>query len=30
MNKELFIEELYKLGINVTEDQLSKLNKFYK
>ena len=30
MNKELFIEELNKLGINVTEDQLSKLNKFYK
>lgn len=30
MNKELFIEELNKLGINVTKDQLSKLNKFYK
>ena len=30
MNKELFIEELNKLGINITEDQLSKLNKFYK
>lgn len=30
MNKELFIEELNKLGINITEDQLNKLNKFYK
>lgn len=30
MNKELFIEELNKLGINITEEQLNKLNKFYK
>lgn len=30
MNKELFIEELKKLDIEITEDQLSKLNKFYK
>lgn len=30
MNKDLFIEELNKLGINVTEEQLNKLNKFYK
>ena len=30
MNKELFIEELNKLGITITEEQLNKLNKFYK
>ena len=30
MNKELFIEELKKLGIDITEEQLNKLNKFYK
>lgn len=30
MNKDLFIEELNKLGINITEEQLNKLNKFYK
>ena len=30
MNKELFIEELKKLDIEIIEDQLSKLNKFYK
>ena len=30
MNKELFIKELNKLGINITEEQLNKLNKFYK
>ena len=29
MNKELFIEELNKLGINITEDQLQKLDKYY-
>lgn len=30
MNKELFIEELKKLGIDITEEQLNKLNSFYK
>lgn len=30
MNKELFIEELKKLNIEITEEQLSKLNKFYE
>ena len=30
MNKELFIEELNKLGITITEEQLNKLNSFYK
>ena len=30
MNKELFIEELKKLNIEITEDQLQKLNKFYE
>ena len=30
MNKDLFIEELKKLGINITEEQLNKLNSFYK
>ena len=29
MNKEQFIEELNKLGISITEEQLKKLNKFY-
>lgn len=30
MNKELFIKELKKLNIEITEDQLQKLNKFYE
>ena len=30
MNIELFIEETKKLGINLTENQLEKLNKFYE
>lgn len=30
MNLELFIEETKKLGINLTSDQLLKLEKFYK
>ena len=30
MNKELFIEETKKLGINLTEEQLIKLELFYK
>ena len=30
MNKELFIKELQKLNIEITEDQLQKLNKFYE
>lgn len=30
MNKELFVEELKKLNIDITEEQLSKLNKFYE
>lgn len=30
MNKELFIEELKKLNIEITEEQLQKLNKFYE
>lgn len=30
MNLELFIEETKKLGINLTENQLEKLNKFYE
>lgn len=30
MNIELFIEETKKLGINITEDKLSKLDKFYE
>lgn len=30
MNKEIFIEELKKLGIIPTEDQLNKLEKLYK
>lgn len=29
MNKELFIEEITKLGIQVTEEKLSKLDKYY-
>jgi 16S rRNA (guanine527-N7)-methyltransferase len=29
MNKELFLEELKKLNINPTEEQLTKLDKFY-
>lgn len=30
MNIDLFIEETKKLGINLTENQLEKLNKFYE
>ena len=30
MNKELFIEETKKLGINLTEKQLSQLEKYYE
>lgn len=30
MNIKLFIEETNKLGINLTEEQLNKLNKFYE
>lgn len=30
MNKELFIKELENLGIEVTEDKISKLEKFYQ
>ena len=30
MNKEIFINELEKLKIDVTEDKLDKLDKFYK
>ena len=30
MNKELFIEELKKINIEITEKQLQKLNKFYE
>ena len=30
MNKELFIEELKKINIEITEEQLQKLNKFYE
>ena len=30
MNKELFIEETKKIGINLTEEQLTKLELFYK
>ena len=30
MNKELFIEELKKLNIEVTEDKLTKLEKYYQ
>lgn len=30
MNKEKFIEELKKLNINLTEEQIKKLNKFYE
>lgn len=30
MNLELFVEETKKLGINFTEEQLSKLEKFYE
>ncbi|MDO4995660.1 MAG: 16S rRNA (guanine(527)-N(7))-methyltransferase RsmG [Bacilli bacterium] len=30
MNKELFVEELKKLNIDITEEQLSKLNKLYE
>ena len=30
MNKELFIEEVNKLGIEVTEDKLNKLNRYYE
>ena len=29
MNKEVFIEELKKLGININEDQLNKLETYY-
>ena len=29
MNKEQFIAETKKLGINLTEEQLNKLNQFY-
>jgi len=29
MNKEEFIEEAKKLGINLNEEQLKKLEKFY-
>ena len=29
MNKELFIEELKKMNIYITEEQLSQLDKFY-
>jgi 16S rRNA (guanine527-N7)-methyltransferase len=30
MNKELFIEEVHKLGIELDDDKLSKLEEFYK
>ena len=30
MNKELFVEELVKLNINLSEQQLNQLDKFYK
>lgn len=30
MNRELFIEELKKINIDITEEQLVKLNKFYE
>ena len=30
MNKELFINEIQKLGINVTEDKLNKLDRYYE
>ena len=30
MNKEEFIKQLKELGINITEEQLEKLDKFYK
>ena len=30
MNKELFLEETKKLGINITDDKLKKLEEFYK
>lgn len=29
MNKEEFLEEIKKLNIEVTEDQLEQLNQFY-
>ena len=30
MNKEIFIEELKKIGINITQEELNKLNKYYE
>ena len=30
MNKEIFIEETKKLGIDITEEQIEKLELFYK
>ena len=30
MNKQEFLEELAKLGINLTNDQIDKLARFYQ
>jgi 16S rRNA (guanine527-N7)-methyltransferase len=30
MNREIFIDELFKIGINITEYQLQQLDKYYE